>query len=155
MTYLINYIIIGLRAKPPNLENQLNQKEVTLIKFTKLQAELLADRPPDCIADALSQTYDWDFDFLNQKASHLNWCIEIKKEISDELDNYDLEILADMINGNTIMQGLADAAEFEEITKKELGNYKRAFRSVIKKLNKIGEGHESFPIDPDDGMLYL
>ncbi len=137
------------------IENQLNQKEVTLIKFTKLQAELLADRPPDCIADALSQTYDWDFDFLNEKASHLNWCIEIKKEISDELDNYDLEILADMINGNTIMQGLADAAEFEEITKKELGNYKRAFRSVIKKLNKIGEGHESFPIDPDDGMLYL
>jgi hypothetical protein len=137
------------------IENQLNQKEVTLIKFTKLQAELLADRPPDCIADALSQTYDWDFDFLNQKASHLNWCIEIKKEISDELDNYDLEILADMINGNTIMQGLADAAEFEEITKKELGSYKRAFRSVIKKLNKIGEGHESFPIDPDDGMLYL
>ena len=126
-----------------------------MIKFTKLHAELLADRPPDCIADALSQTYDWDFDFLNQKASHLNWCIEIKKEISDELDNYDLEILADMINGNTIMQGLADAAEFEEITKKELGNYKRAFRSVIKKLNKIGEGHESFPIDPDDGMLYL
>ena len=126
-----------------------------MIKFTKLQAELLADRPPDCIADALSQTYDWDFDFLNQKASHLNWCIEIKKEISDELDNYDLEILADMINGNTIMQGLADAAEFEEITKKELGNYKRAFRSVIKKLNKIGEGHESFPIDPDNGMLYL
>ena len=126
-----------------------------MIKFTKLQAELLADRPPDCIADALSQTYDWDFDFLNQKASHLNWCIEIKKEISDELDNYDLEILADMINGNTIMQGLADAAEFEEITKKELGNYKRAFKSVIKKLNKIGEGHESFPIDPDDGMLYL
>ena len=137
------------------IENQLNQKEVTLIKFTKLQAELLADRPPDCIADALSQTYDWDFDFLNEKASHLNWCIEIKKEISDELDNYDLEILADMINGNTIMQGLADAAEFEEITKKELGNYKRAFRSVIKKLNKIGEGHESFPIDPDNGMLYL
>ena len=137
------------------IENQLNQKEVTLIKFTKLQAELLAARPPDCIADALSQTYDWDFDFLNEKASHLNWCIEIKKEISDELDNYDLEILADMINGNTIMQGLADAAEFEEITKKELGNYKRAFRSVIKKLNKIGEGHESFPIDPDDGMLYL
>ena len=126
-----------------------------MIKFTKLQAELLADRPPDCIADCLSQTYDWDFDFLNEKASHLNWCIEIKKEISDELDNYDLEILADMINGNTIMQGLADAAEFEEITKKELGNYKRAFRSVIKKLNKIGEGHESFPIDPDDGMLYL
>ena len=126
-----------------------------MIKFTKLQAELLADRPPDCIADALSQTYDWDFNFLNEKASHLNWCIEIKKEISDELDNYDLEILADMINGNTIMQGLADAAEFEEITKKELGNYKRAFRSVIKKLNKIGEGHESFPIDPDDGMLYL
>ena len=126
-----------------------------MIKFTKLQAELLADRPPDCIADALSQTYDWDFDFLNEKASHLNWCIEIKKEISDELDNYDLEILADMINGNTIMQGLIDAAEFEEITKKELGNYKRAFRSVIKKLNKIGEGHESFPIDPDDGMLYL
>ena len=126
-----------------------------MIKFTKLQAELLADRPPDCIADALSQTYDWDFDFLNEKASHLNWCIEIKKEISDELDNYDLEILADMINGNTIMQGLADAADFEEITKKELGNYKRAFRSVIKKLNKIGEGHESFPIDPDDGMLYL
>ena len=126
-----------------------------MIKFTKLQAELLADRPPDCIADALSQTYDWDFDFLNEKASHLNWCIEIKKEISDELDNFDLEILADMINGNTIMQGLADAAEFEEITKKELGNYKRAFRSVIKKLNKIGEGHESFPIDPDDGMRYL
>ena len=126
-----------------------------LIKFTKLQAELLADRPPDCIADALNQTYDWDFDFINQKASHLSWCIDIKKEITDELDNYDLEILADMINGNTIMQGLADAAEFEEITKKELGNYKRAFRSVIKKLNKIGEGHESFPIDPDDGMLYL
>ena len=126
-----------------------------MIKFTKLQAELLADRPPDCIADALSQTYDWDFDFLNEKASHLSWCIEIKKEISDELDNYDLEILADMINGNTIMQGLADAAEFEEITKKEFGNYKRAFRSVIKKLNKIGEGHESFPINPDDGMLYL
>lgn len=155
MTNLINYIIIGLRVKSQKLENQINQKEVTLIKFTKLQAELLADRPPDCIADALSQTYDWDFDFLNQKASHLNWCIEIKKEISDELDNYDLEILADMINGNTIMQGLADAAEFEEITKKELGNYKRAFRSVIKKLNKIGEGHESFPIDPDNGMLYL
>ena len=155
MTNLINYIIIGLGVKPQKLENQINQKEVTLIKFTKLQAELLADRPPDCIADALSQTYDWDFDFLNEKASHLNWCIEIKKEISDELDNYDLEILADMINGNTIMQGLADAAEFEEITKKELGNYKRAFRSVIKKLNKIGEGHESFPIDPDDGMLYL
>ena len=127
-----------------------------MIKFTKLQAELLADRPPDCIADALSQTYDWDFDFIDQKASDLNWSIEIKKEISDELDNYDLEILADMINGNTIMQRLIDAAEFEEdITKKELGNYKRAFKSVIKKLNKIGEGHESFPINPNDGMLYL
>ena len=125
-----------------------------MIKFTKLQAELLADRPPDCIADALSQTYDWDFDFIDQKASHLNWSIEIKKEISDELDNYDLEILADMINGNTIMQGLADAAEFEDITKKEFGNYKRAFKSVIKKLNKIGEGHESYPIE-DNGMLYL
>ena len=137
------------------IENQLNQKEVTLIKFTKLQAELLADRPPDCIADALSQTYDWDFDFLNEKASHLNWCIEIKKEISDELDNYDLEILADMINGNTIMQGLADLVEFEEMTKKDFGNYKRAFKSAIKKLNKLGEGHESFPIDPDNGMLYL
>ena len=73
----------------------------------------------------------------------------------EDLDNYDLEILHDMVDGNTIMQGLADAAEFEEITKKELGNYKRAFRSVIKKLNKIGEGHESFPIDPDNGMLYL
>ena len=67
-----------------------------MIKFTKLQAELLADRPPDCIADA---------------------------------------------------------AEFEEITKKEFGNYKRAFKSVIKKLNKIGEGHESYPIK-DSWMLY-
>ena len=27
--------------------------------------------------------------------------------------------------------------------------------TAIKKLNKLGEGHESFPIDPDDGMLYL
>ena len=137
------------------IENQLNQKEVTLIKFTKLQAELLADRPPDCIADCLSQTYDWDFDFIDEKASDLSRDLEFRQEIKDDLDKYDLEILADMINGNTIMQGLADAAEFEEITKKELGNYKRAFRSVIKKLNKIGEGHESFPIDPDDGMLYL
>ena len=126
-----------------------------MIKFTKLQAELLADRPPDCIADALSQTYDWDFDFIFDKAQDLNWDIERRQSIKEDLDNYDLEILHDMVNGNTIMQGLADAAEFEEITKKELGNYKRAFRSVIKKLNKIGEGHESFPIDPDDGMLYL
>ena len=127
-----------------------------MIKFTQREAELLADRPPDCIADALSQTYDgWDFDLLNEKATHLNWSIEVKKEISDDLDNYDLEILADMINGNTIMQGLADLVEFEEMTKKEFGNYKRAFRSAIKKLNKIGEGHDSFPIDPDNGMLYL
>ena len=126
-----------------------------MIKFTKLQAELLADRPPDCIADALSQTYDWDFEFIFDKAQDLNWDIERRQSIKEDLDNYDLEILHDMVDGNTIMQGLADAAEFEEITKKELGNYKRAFRSVIKKLNKIGEGHESFPIDPDDGMLYL
>ena len=127
-----------------------------MIKFTERESEILADRPPDCIADALSQTYDdWDFDFLFQKASSLSRSIDISKEITDELDNYDLEILADMINGNTIMQGLADAAEFEEITKKEFGNYKRAFRSAIKKLNKLGEGHESFPIDPDNGMLYL
>ena len=54
------------------IENQLNQKEVTLIKFTKLQAELLADRPPDCIADVLSQTYDWDFEFIFDKAQDLN-----------------------------------------------------------------------------------
>ena len=126
-----------------------------MIKFTKLQAELLADRPPDCIADALSQTYDWDFEFIFDKAQDLNWDIERRQSIKEDLDNYDLEILHDMVDGNTIMQGLADAAEFEEITKKELGNYKRAFKSVIKKLNKIGEGHESFPIDPDDGMLYL
>ena len=126
-----------------------------MIKFTERESEILADRPPDCIADALSQTYDWDFDLLNQKASHLSWCIDIKKEITDELDNYDLEILADMINGNTIMQGLADLVEFEEMTKKDFGNYKRAVRSAIKKLNKLGEGHESFPIDPDNGMLYL
>ena len=127
-----------------------------MIKFTERESEILADRPPDCIADALSQTYeDWDFDFLFQKASSLSRSIDISKEITDELDNYDLEILADMINGNTIMQGLADAAEFDEITKKEFGNYKRAFRSAIKKLNKLGEGHESFPIDPDNGMLYL
>ena len=127
-----------------------------MIKFTKLQAELLADRPPDCIADALSQTYDWDFDFIFDKAQDLNWDIEGRQSIKEDLDNYDLEILHDMVDGNTIMQRLIDAAEFEEdITKKELGNYKRAFRSVIKKLNKIGEGHESFPIDPDDGMLYL
>ena len=154
MTYLINYIIIGLRAKPPNLENQLNQKEVTLIKFTKLQAELLADRPPDCIADALSQTYDWDFDFIFDKAQDLNWDIEGRQSIKEDLDNYDLEILHDMVDGNTIMQRLIEAAEFEEdITKKELGNYKRAFKSVIKKLNKIGEGHESYPIK-DNWMLY-
>ncbi len=127
-----------------------------MIKFTKLQAELLADRPPDCIADCLSQTYDWDFDFIDEKASNLSRDLEFRQEIKDDLDKYDLEILADMINGNTIMQRLIEAAEFEEdITKKELGNYKRAFTSVIKKLNKIGEGHESFPIDPDDGMLYL
>ena len=144
-----------MRVKPQKLENQINQKEVTLIKFTEREAELLADRPPDCIADCLSQTYDWDYDFLDGKATHLNWCIEIKKEITDELDNYDLEILHDMVDGNTIMQGLADLVEFEEMTKKEFGKYKRAFRSAIKKLNKIGEGHESFPIDPDDGMLYL
>ena len=130
-------------------------RKFKMIKFTQREAELLADRPPDCIADALSQTYDWDFDLLNEKASHLNWSIDIKKEITDELDNYDLEILADMINGNTIMQGLADLVEFEEMTKKEFGNYKRAFKSVIKKLNKLGEGHESFPIDSDNGMLYL
>ena len=125
-----------------------------MIKFTERESEILADRPPDCIADALSQTYDdWDFDFLFQKASSLSRSIDISKEITDELDDYDLEILADMINGNTIMQGLADAAEFEEITKKEYGNYKRAFKSLIKKLNKIGEGHESYPIK-DNWMLY-
>jgi hypothetical protein len=58
-----------------------------------------------------------------------------------------------MVDGNTSMHGLADAAEFEEITKKQFGNYKRAFKSVIKKLNKIGEGHESYPIK-DSWMLY-
>ena len=127
-----------------------------MIKFTERESAILADRPPDCIADALSQTYeDWDFDFLFQKASSLSRSIDISKEITDELDNYDLEILCDMILGNTVMQRLADAVEFEEMTKKEFGNYKRAFRSAIKKLNKLGEGHESFPIDPDDGMLYL
>jgi len=127
-----------------------------LIKFTKLQAELLADRPPDCIADALSQTYDWDFDFIDEKAYELHLSLDLRQEIKEDLDKYDLEILHDMVDGNTIMQRLIDAAEFEEdITKKELGNYKRSFKSVIKKLNKIGEGHESFPIDPDNGMLYL
>ena len=127
-----------------------------MIKFTERESEILADRPPDCIADALSQTYeDWDFDLLLQKASSLSRSIDISKEISDDLDNYDLEILCDMIEGNTIMQGLADLVEFEEMTKKEFGLYKRAFRSAIKKLNKIGEGHDSFPIDPDNGMLYL
>ena len=125
-----------------------------LIKFTKLQAELLADRPPDCIADALSQTYDWDFDFIDEKAYELHLSLDLRQEIKEDLDKYDLEILHDMVNGNTIMQRLIDAAEFEEdITKKELGNYKRAFKSVIKKLNKLGEGHESFPIK-DDWMLY-
>ena len=39
----------------------------------------------------------------------------------EDLDNYDLEILHDMIDVNTIMQGVADMAEFEEITKKEFG----------------------------------
>ena len=124
-----------------------------MIKFTKLQAELLADRPPDCIADCLNQTYDWDFDFIDEKASDLSRDLEFRQEIKDDLDKYDLEILADMINGNTIMKGLADAAEFEEITKKEFGNYKRAFKNVIKKLNKIGKGHESYPIE-DNWMLY-
>ena len=125
-----------------------------MIKFTKLQAELLADRPPDCIADCLSQTYDWDFDFIDDKATSLNYDIEQRQAIDEDLDKYDLEILHDMVDGNTIMQRLIDAAEFEEdITKKELGNYKRAFKSVIKKLNKIGEGHESYPIK-DNWMLY-
>ena len=125
-----------------------------MIKFTKLQAELLADRPPDCIADCLHQTYDWDFDFIDDKATSLNYDIEERQCIDKDLDKYDLEILHDMVDGNTIMQRLIDAAEFEEyITKKELGNYKRAFKSVIKKLNKIGEGHESYPIK-DSWMLY-
>ena len=124
-----------------------------MIKFTKLQAELLADRPPDCIADCLSQTYDWDFDFIFDKAQGLNWDIEGRQSVKEDLDNYDLEILHDMVDGNTIMQGLADLVEFEEMTKKEFGNYKRAFKSVIKKLNKIGEGHESYPI-VDNWMLY-
>ena len=125
-----------------------------MIKFTKLQAELLADRPPDCIADCLSQTYDWDFDFIDDKATSLNYDIEQRQTINKDLDKYDLEILHDMVDGNTIMQRLIDAAEFEEyITKKELGNYKRAFKSVIKKLNKLGEGHESYPIK-DNWMLY-
>tara|TARA_B100001094_G_scaffold310260_1_gene344669 strand:- start:57 stop:437 length:381 start_codon:yes stop_codon:yes gene_type:complete len=125
-----------------------------MIKFTKLQAELLADRPPDCIADCLNQTYDWDFDFIDDKATSLNYDIEQRQTIDKDLDKYDLEILHDMVDGNTIMQRLIDAAEFEEyITKKELGNYKRAFKSLIKKLNKLGEGHESFPIQ-DSWMLY-
>lgn len=125
-----------------------------MIKFTKLQAELLSDRPPDCIADCLHQTYDWDFDFIDDKATSLNYDIEERQCIDKDLDKYDLEILHDMVDGNTIMQRLIDAAEFEEyITKKELGNYKRAFKSVIKKLNKIGEGHESYPIK-DSWMLY-
>ena len=125
-----------------------------MIKFTKLQAELLSDRPPDCIADCLHQTYDWDFDFIDDKAISLNYDIEERQCIDKDLDKYDLEILHDMVDGNTIMQRLIDAAEFEEyITKKELGNYKRAFKSVIKKLNKIGEGHESYPIK-DSWMLY-
>ena len=124
-----------------------------MIKFTKLQSELLADRPPDCIADALNHTYDWNFEFIFDKAQDLNYDIERRQTIKEDLDNYDLEILHDMVNGNTIMQGLADAAEFEEITKKEFGNYKRAFKSLIKKLNKLGEGHESYPIK-DNSMLY-
>ena len=128
-------------------------RKFKMIKFTKLQAELLADRPPDCIADALHQTYDWDFDLILDKAQDLNWDIERRQTIKEDLDNFDLEILHDMVDGNTIMQGLADAAEFDEITKKEYGNYKRAFRSLIKKLNKIGEGHESYPIK-DNWMLY-
>ena len=90
---------------------------------------------------------------IQKKAQDLNFDIERRQSIKEDLDNYDLEILHDMVDGNTIMQGLADMAEFEEITKKEFGNYKRAFKSLIKKLNKIGEGHESYPIK-DNWMLY-
>ena len=57
-----------------------------MIKFTKLQAELLADRPPDCIADCLHQTYDWDFDFIADQATSLNYDIEERQCIDKDLD---------------------------------------------------------------------
>ena len=61
-----------------------------MIKFTKMQAELLADRPPDCIADALHQTYDWDFDLILDKAQDLNWDLERRQTIKEDLDNYEI-----------------------------------------------------------------
>ena len=110
------------------------------MRLTKGQAQILADRPQDCIAEALSNTYDWDFDEIDEKASNLLSGLETldKPELPDELDEHQLTILEDAISGNTIMARAQEAIDGEEYTTQQYAGLCRSLKTLIKKLQKLG-----------------
>ena len=110
------------------------------MKLTKTQAQILADRPQDCIAEALSNTFDWDYDEIDEKATDLLAGLECqtKPELPDELDKHQLWILYDAISGNTIMARAQDAIDGEEYTTQQYAGLCKSFKSLIKKLKTLG-----------------
>ena len=110
------------------------------MKLTKTQAEILADRPQDCIAEALSNTFGWDYDEIDEKATNLLSGLETltKPELPDELDAHQLWILQDAISGNTIMARAQDAIDGEDYTPQQYAGLCKSLKSLIKKLQKLG-----------------
>lgn len=110
------------------------------MKLTKGQAQILADRPTDCIAEALCYEYNWDHDEIELKASNLIGGLECqaKPELPDELDEQQLTILEDAITGNTIMARAQDAIDGEDYTPQHWAGLCRSLQTLIKKLQKLG-----------------
>ena len=110
------------------------------MKLTKGQAQILADRPTDCIAEALCNEYDWNYEEIELKASNLISGLECQSnpELPDELDEQQLTILEDAITGNTIMARAQDSIDGEDYTSQQYASLCRSLKTLIKKLKTLG-----------------
>jgi len=106
--------------------------------FTLKQAELILDRPEDCIAEHLNEEYGKDL--VEERISFIYTNLERpEKELPDSLQPVDIAILENCVTCNTIMARIDDCVIWKDgCTKKEQGAYKNSMHSLVKKLNKMG-----------------
>ena len=130
-----------------------------MVKFTKLEIEIITDRPEDCIIENLCNFYtdemikkygdrnetsepiteNWEgYERIVQPVQKTDFAIndlyvhlEDFKSLSEKLSDLDKEIL-----DNCISCGTWDRAD--EVSPQFWGQVKRAVRSIAKKFDKLG-----------------
>ena len=107
-----------------------------LKSLTKIERELVQHHldGSDAVADCLSQTYDWNYNDIEEvvellRVGKVDEAIEFDEAITHE-------VLADCYDGNTMAAGAHDAAIEGEITKARA-------RALVNALESLGEKVES------------